>query len=200
MGDNNMAAHLLMPRATAVWLVDNTSLTFEQIAELCQIHLLEVKAIADGETTQNILGIDPVINGQISREEITKAEQDPNYKIKLSTRNSTSGNKTQTKRKRYTPLSKRHDRPNAILWLIRNYPNLKDTQIVRLVGTTKSTIEQVRDRSHWNSANLIAIDPVVLGLCTQTDFNKEVEKLGKKEGNEEVADSKLLPSSYTENL
>lgn len=195
-----MATHLLMPRATAVWLVDNTSLTFEQIAELCQIHLLEVKAIADGETTQNILGIDPVINGQISREEITKAEQDSNYKIKLIAQDSNSESKTQVKRKRYTPLSKRHDRPNAILWLIRNYPSLKDTQIVRLVGTTKSTIEQIRERSHWNSANLIAIDPVVLGLCTQTDFNKEVAKLSKKDPNEEIDDSKLLPSSYTEHL
>lgn len=195
-----MATHLLMPRATAVWLVDNTSLTFEQIAELCQIHLLEVKAIADGETTQNILGIDPVINGQISREEITKAEQDSNYKIKLIAQDSNSESKTQVKRKRYTPLSKRHDRPNAILWLIRNYPGLKDTQIVRLVGTTKSTIEQIRERSHWNSANLIAIDPVVLGLCTQTDFNKEVAKLIKKDPNEEIDDSKLLPSSYTEHL
>lgn len=195
-----MATQLLMPRATAVWLVDNTSLTFEQIAELCQIHLLEVKAIADGETTQSILGIDPIINKQISREEITKGEQDPNYKPKLEVSDTKAVSKTSQKRKRYTPLSKRHDRPNAILWLLRNYPGLKDTQITRLVGTTKATIDQVRDRTHWNTANLIPIDPVVLGLCTQTDFNKEVQKIDKKEINEEASENKLLPSSYTENL
>lgn len=195
-----MATNLLMPRATAVWLIDNTSLTFEQIAEFCDIHLLEIKAIADGETTQNIMGMDPIINGQLTRHEISKGEQNPDYKLQIKTTNEAVINKSTPKRKRYTPLSKRHDRPNAILWLIRNYPGLKDTQIIRLVGTTKTTIEQIRGRSHWNFANLTPIDPVTLGLCTQTDFNKEIEKVAKKPSNEEQVDNKLLPASYTENL
>lgn len=194
-----MAKHLIMPRATAVWLVDNTSLTFDQIAHLCQLHPLEVKAIADGETTQNILGVDPTLNGQISREEITKAEKDPNYYIKIEAARVVE-TKIEAKRKRYTPLSKRHDRPNAILWLIKNYPELKDSQIVRLVGTTKSTIQQVRERTHWNIQNLTAIDPVALGLCTQIDFNKEVAIASKNKDQKTSSHQTILPASYTENL
>ena len=173
-----MAQQLLMPKATAVWLVDNTALSFEQIAQFCKLHALEVKAIADGESAQGIKGLDPISTGQLSRDEIARAESNPAHKLKLS---EPKVRVPESKRKgpRYTPVSKRQDRPNAILWLVRNHPELKDAQISRLVGTTKSTIEQIRDRSHWNSANLTAMDPVTLGLCSQIDLDLEVEKAAK---------------------
>ncbi|MCP8895863.1 DUF1013 domain-containing protein [Shinella daejeonensis] len=173
-----MAQQLLMPKATAVWLVDNTALSFEQIAQFCKVHPLEVKAIADGEAAQGIKGLDPIATGQLSREEIARAESNPNYKLKLS---EPKVRVPESKRKgpRYTPVSKRQDRPNAILWLVRNHPELKDAQISRLVGTTKSTIEQIRDRTHWNSANLTPMDPVTLGLCSQIDLDLEVERASK---------------------
>lgn len=194
-----MAAQIIMPKATAVWLIDNTSLTFDQIANLCNLHPLEVKAIADEETTQIIRGIDPIIGGQLSREEISKGEKDPNYHLQLSTSQAHLPAKKQ-KGKRYTPLSKRHDRPNAILWLIRNHPELKDAQITRLLGTTKSTIEQVRNRTHWNSANLVAADPVTLGLCSQIDLDAEIKKAATIAATQQKANSTLLPASFTERL
>lgn len=173
-----MAQKLLMPKATAVWLVDNTALSFDQIAEFCKLHPLEVKAIADGESAQGIKGLDPISTGQLSREEIARGEGNPNHKLKIS---EPKVRVPESKRKgpRYTPVSKRQDRPNAILWLVRNHPELKDAQISRLVGTTKSTIEQIRDRTHWNSANLTPMDPVTLGLCSQIDLDLEVEKSAK---------------------
>ncbi|WP_313524030.1 DUF1013 domain-containing protein [Shinella sp.] len=173
-----MAQQLLMPKATAVWLVDNTALSFEQIATFCKLHPLEVKAIADGESAQGIKGLDPISTGQLSREEIARAEGNPNHKLKLS---EPKVRVPESKRKgpRYTPVSKRQDRPNAILWLVRNHPELKDAQISRLVGTTKSTIEQIRDRTHWNSTNLTPMDPVTLGLCSQIDLDLEVERASK---------------------
>jgi hypothetical protein len=173
-----MAQTLLMPKATAVWLVDNTALSFDQIAQFCKLHPLEVKAIADGEAAQGIKGLDPIATGQLSRDEIVRAEKDPNHKLKLS---EPKVRVPDTKRRgpRYTPVSKRQDRPNAILWLVRNHPELKDAQISRLVGTTKSTIEQIRDRTHWNSTNLAPMDPVTLGLCSQIDLDLEVEKASK---------------------
>jgi hypothetical protein len=173
-----MAQQLLMPKATAVWLVDNTALSFEQIATFCKLHPLEVKAIADGESAQGIKGLDPIATGQLSREEIARAEANPALKLKLS---DPKVRVPESKRKgpRYTPVSKRQDRPNAILWLVRNHPELKDAQISRLVGTTKSTIEQIRDRTHWNSANLAPMDPVTLGLCSQIDLDLEVERASK---------------------
>lgn len=173
-----MAQQLLMPKATAVWLVDNTALSFEQIAQFCKLHPLEVKAIADGESAQGIKGLDPISTGQLSREEIARAEANPAHKLKLS---DPKVRVPESKRKgpRYTPVSKRQDRPNAILWLVRNHPELKDAQISRLVGTTKSTIQQIRERTHWNSANLAAMDPVTLGLCSQIDLDLEVEKAAK---------------------
>ena len=173
-----MAQQLLMPKATAVWLVDNTALSFEQIATFCKLHPLEVKAIADGESAQGIKGLDPIGTGQLSRDEIARAEGNPNHKLKLS---EPKVRVPDSKRKgpRYTPVSKRQDRPNAILWLVRNHPELKDAQISRLVGTTKSTIEQIRERTHWNSTNLTAMDPVTLGLCTQIDLDLEVERASK---------------------
>ncbi|WP_349436471.1 DUF1013 domain-containing protein [Pararhizobium sp. A13] len=173
-----MAQQLLMPKATAVWLVDNTALSFEQIAQFCKLHPLEVKAIADGESAQGIKGLDPIATGQLSRDEIARAEGNANHKLKLS---EPKVRVPDSKRKgpRYTPVSKRQDRPNAILWLVRNHPELKDAQISRLVGTTKSTIEQIRERTHWNSTNLTAMDPVTLGLCTQIDLDLEVERASK---------------------
>ncbi len=194
-----MATQLLMPKATAVWLVDNTALSFDQIAAFCKLHPLEVKAIADGEASQGIKGLDPVITGQISREEIAKGEKDPYYRLKLS---EPKVRVPEAKRKgpRYTPLSKRQDRPNAILWLVRNHPELKDAQVSRLIGTTKSTIEQIRNRSHWNSANLTAMDPVTLGLCSQIDLDIEVERASRNRPATPESDSTLPPASATENF
>ncbi len=194
-----MATSLLMPKATAVWLVDNTALTFEQIAQFCKLHTLEVKAIADGESAQGIKGLDPIQTGQLSRDEIAKGEGDPNHKLKLS---NPKVHVPELKRKgpRYTPVSKRQDRPNAILWLVRNHPELRDAQISRLVGTTKSTIEQIRERTHWNSANLTPLDPVTLGLCTQIDLDIEVEKAAKDRPGDVIQreDETLLPAKETE--
>nr|WP_210310347.1 DUF1013 domain-containing protein [Aurantimonas sp. DM33-3] len=189
-----------MPKATAVWLVDNTSLSFEQIADFCTLHHLEVKAIADGESAQGIKGLDPIMTGQLSRDEIEAAEKDPNRKLKLA---APKVRVPEAKRKapRYTPVSKRQDRPNAILWLVRNHPELKDSQISNLVGTTKNTIQQIRDRSHWNSANLQPMDPVTLGLCTQINLDLEVEKASRGIVRpEEIAEEeRLLSASQTQN-
>ena len=173
-----MSQSLLMPKATAVWLVDNTALSFEQIAAFCTLHPLEVQGIADGDVASGIMGVNPVQNGQLSREEIEKAEADPNYRMKVS---EPKVRVAAPKRKgpRYTPISRRNERPNAIKWLVRNHPELKDAQIMRLVGTTKSTIESVRENTHWNAANLTAMDPVTLGLCSQIDLDLEVKRASK---------------------
>ncbi len=173
-----MCQRPLMPKASAVWLIDNTSLSFDQIAEFCGLHLLEVMAIADGESLQGIKGFNLISSGQLSAEEIALGEKDKNYKLKISKPKSYILESTK-KKKRYTPVSKRQDRPNAILWLIRNYPRLKDAQISHLVGTTGSTIEQIRNRTHWNTANLVPMDPVTLGLCAQIDLDREIEKRSK---------------------
>jgi hypothetical protein len=169
---------LLMPKATAVWLVDNTALSFEQIAAFCSLHPLEVQGIADGDVAGGIMGVNPIQNGQLTREEIEKAEADPNYRMKVS---DPKVRVAAAKRKgpRYTPISRRNERPNAIKWLVRNHPELKDAQIMRLVGTTKATIESVRESTHWNSANLTAMDPVTLGLCSQIDLDLEVKRASK---------------------
>ena len=170
----------LMPKATAVWLVDNTSLTFEQIADFCGLHELEVKGIADGQVAQGIKGMDPISTGQLTREEITKAQEDPGYRMTLA-KSSVQVPETKTKRRpKYTPVSRWHDRPNAIYWLLRNHPELRDSQIMRLVGTTKPTIQTIRDRTHWNMTNLQPQDPVTLGLCKQMDLDAEVQKAAKR--------------------
>ena len=187
----------LMPKATAVWLVENTALSFDQVADFCKLHPLEVKAIADDEGTQSILGRDPVASGQLSRDEIAKGEGDPNYRLKLS---EAKVHLPETKRKkgpRYTPVSRRQDRPNAILWLVRNHPELKDSQIMRLVGTTKSTIDAIRDRTHWNAANLSPLDPVTLGLCSQIDLDFEVQRAAKEKPPEPDTGATLLPAEVT---
>src|SRR5687767_1701838 len=196
-----MATAPLMPKATAVWLLDNTTLTFDQIADFCVLHPLEVKAIADGDAAQGIKGSDPVLAGQLTREEVEKAEADPNYRMKIS---EPKVRVPEVKRRgpRYTPVSKRQDRPNAILWLVRNHPELKDAQISRLVGTTKSTIEQIRDRTHWNATNLTPMDPVTLGLCSQIDLDLEVERASKGKPLPTAAElgATLQAASETENL
>jgi len=192
----------LMPKATAVWLVDNTSLTFDQIATFCKLHPLEVKAIADGESAQGIKGLDPISNGQLTRDELEKAAEDPNHKLQMAEAKVIVPT-LKKKGPRYTPLSKRQDRPNAILWLVRNHPELKDSQIIRLVGTTKTTIEAIRERTHWNSANLQPMDPVTLGLCTQISLDAEVTKAEKwappkPEETEGMAGETLMPASETQ--
>src|SRR6195256_89714 len=166
-----MSTQPLMPKATAVWLVENTALSFDQIADFCKLHPLEIKAIADDEGAQSILGRDPIAAGQWTGGEVAKGEGDPNYRLKLA---EAKVHLPETKRKkgpRYTPVSRRQDRPNAILWLVRNHPELKDSQIMRLVGHTKSTILGIRERTHWNAAALQPMDPVTLGLCTQIDLD-----------------------------
>ncbi|MCB1549780.1 MAG: DUF1013 domain-containing protein [Hyphomicrobiaceae bacterium] len=166
----------LMPKATAVWLVENTSLSFDQIAEFCGLHMLEVKGIADGDVAQGIKGLDPISSGQLTREEILQAEENPDYRLRLLESKVEIPTVKRKRGPRYTPVSRRQDRPNAILWLLRNHPELKDSQIMRLVGTTKPTIESIRERTHWNSANLQPQDPVTLGLCSQIDLDAEVKK------------------------
>jgi uncharacterized protein len=189
---------LLMPKATAVWLVENTGLTFDQIAEFCRLHPLEVKGIADGEVAAGIKGLNPVLNGQLSREEIARAEANPDARLKLSEPKVKLPEAKKRKGPKYTPLSRRQDRPNAILWLLRNHPELKDAQIMRLVGTTKTTIDQVRDRTHWNSAQLAPTDPVALGLCTQIDLDFEVNRASKDKTIAPASEgSTLLPAEAT---
>jgi uncharacterized protein len=174
----------LMPKATAVWLVANTSLAFDQIAEFCGLHHLEVKGIADGDVAQGIRGMDPIANGQLTRDEIARAEKNDKHKMKVAV-SKVEVPVVKTKRgPRYTPVSKRHDRPNAVLWLIKSHPELKESQLMRLVGTTKPTIAAIRDRTHWNSQNLVAQDPVTLGICTQVDLDAEVEKAGARVAKE----------------
>ena len=171
----------LMPKATAVWLVENTALSFDKIAEFCGLHPLEVKGIADGEVAQGIKGMDPVTSSQLTREEIARAEKDLSYKLRLAVSKVELPPVPQTRKgPRYTPVSRRHDRPNAVLWLLRNHPELKDSQIMRLVGTTKLTITQIRDRTHWNSVQLTPQDPVTLGLCSQIDLDAEVKKAARR--------------------
>ena len=186
-----MATPLLMPKATAVWLVDNTSLSFEQIAAFCSLHPLEVQGIADGDVAGGIMGVNPIQNGQLTREEIAAAEADSSYRMKLS---DPKVRVAQQKRKgpRYTPISRRNERPNAIKWLLRSHPELKDAQIMRLVGTTKSTIESVREGTHWNSANLAIMDPVTLGLCSQIDLDLEVARASKGAPVEDADEGTML--------
>ncbi|CAN2532759.1 hypothetical+protein [Methylocapsa aurea] len=169
----------LMPKATAVWLVENTSLAFDQIADFCKLHPLEVKGIADGEVAAGIRGLDPITSGQLSREEIARGERDPAHRLSLLVSKVKVPEVKRQRGPRYTPLSRRQDRPNAILWLVRNHPELKDAQVMRLVGTTKSTLKAVRERTHWNSAALAPMDPVTLGLCSQIDLDFEVNRAAK---------------------
>lgn len=172
-------AELLMPKATAVWLVDNTSLTFDQIAAFCSLHRLEVQGIADGEVAVGIRGLDPIANGQLTRAEILRCER--NTGSRLEGCEPTTDLPQRARRARYTPVSKRQDRPNAIAWLLKNYPALSDAQIGKLLGTTKSTINAVRDRTHWNTPNITPQDPILLGICTEAELLEAVRKSREKE-------------------
>ena len=181
-----MSDNILYPKATAVWLVDNTSLTFDQIAAFCGLHPLEVEAIADGEAARDIRGADPIGNGQLTREDIDRATADPNYRMVAQKSRHAELLKPAKKAPRYTPVSRRQDRPDAIAWFIRNHPEVTDAQISKLLGTTKATIEMVRNGSHWNKANIKPIDPVTLGLVGQLELDALVrtaaEKAAKKPG------------------
>ncbi|HYK78101.1 MAG TPA: cell cycle transcriptional regulator TrcR [Micropepsaceae bacterium] len=161
----------LMPKATAVWLIDNTSLTFEQIAEFCGMHPLEVKGIADEDVAKGIKGIDPIAAGQLTHDQIEQAEKDPELKLKMAPAKYKMPHIKAKKTPRYTPVSKRQDKPDAIYWLLRNHPELTDADIMKLIGTTKATIAKIRDRGHWNSQNIKAVDPVTLGLCSQIELD-----------------------------
>ncbi|PRX37397.1 hypothetical protein SAMN05216257_101420 [Meinhardsimonia xiamenensis] len=173
----------IMAKATAVWLIDNTTLTFKQIADFCGLHELEVQGIADGDVAQGVKGFDPIANNQLDAEEIRKGEADPTYRLKLKYNPAAVG---EEKRRgpRYTPLSKRQDRPAAILWLVKFHPELSDAQIAKLIGTTKPTIQSIRDRTHWNIANIQPIDPVALGLCKQSELDAAVQKAAAKKARE----------------
>jgi hypothetical protein len=169
----------LMPKATAVWLVENTALTFKQIADFCGLHILEIQAIADEEVAVGMQGLDPIANGQLTKDEIAKCEADPSAKLAI-VRSDIPQPSARGKGPRYTPLSKRQDKPDAIAWMLRHYPELSDAQIGRLIGTTKPTINAVRDRSHWNSPNLKPRSPVELGLCKHDDLRSALEKAQRK--------------------
>jgi hypothetical protein len=179
-------AEILMPKATAVWLVDNTSLTFDQIADFCGLHPLEVKGIADGEVARDIRGADPIANGQLSREELDAAQADSKYRMKAQKSRHAELLKPLKKAPRYTPVSRRQDRPDAIAWFIRNHPEVPDSQISRLLGTTKATIDQVRNRTHWNAPNIKPVDPVTLGLSTQIELDSVVRKAADKKAKDDA--------------
>ena len=187
----------IMAKATAVWLVDNTTLSFKQIAEFCGMHELEVQGIADGDVASGVKGFDPIANNQLEQIEIDRGEKDPSYKLKLKFNPAALG---EEKRRgpRYTPLSKRQDRPAAILWLVKFHPELSDGQISKLVGTTKPTIQSIRERTHWNISNIQPIDPVALGLCRQSELDAAVQRAAKKTGEEPMSDDerrKLVSTS-----
>ncbi len=173
----------IMAKATAVWLCDNTTLTFKQIADFCGFHELEVQGIADGDVATGVKGFDPIANNQLTQEELDKAEADPTHKLKLKFYAAAAG---EEKRRgpRYTPLSKRQDRPASIYWLVKFHPELTDGQISKLVGTTKPTIQAIRERTHWNINNIEPIDPVALGLCKQSELDAAVQKANAKKEKE----------------
>lgn len=173
----------LMAKATAVWLVDNTTLSFKQIGDFCGMHELEVQGIADGDVAVGVKGFDPVGSNQLDQNEIEKGQKDPRYKLRLK-HNPAAEGEEKRRGPRYTPLSKRQDRPAAILWLVKFHPELADAQISKLVGTTKPTIASIRDRTHWNIQNIQPIDPVALGLCRQSELDAIVQKAAKKKAAE----------------
>jgi hypothetical protein len=173
-------AKILMPKATAVWLIDNTTLTFDQIADFCELHPLEVKGIADGEVAENMRGADPVASGELTREEIEAGEADPAYRLQPPAPKHAALPQPKRKGARFTPVSRRKDRPDAIAWFLRHHPEVTDAQIARLIGTTKATIDAVRTRNHWNSPNLKPVDPVTLGLCSQIELDEIVSRAAAK--------------------
>jgi len=170
----------LMPKATAVWLVDNTSLTFDQIADFCGLHPLEVKGIADEDVAKGIKGQDPVASGQLTRELIEAAEKDPAMRLKMAPPKHKIPSVKTKRAPRYTPVSKRQDKPDAVYWILRNHPEFADADIIKLIGTTKATIQKIRERSHWNAQNIKAVDPVTLGLCSQLELDLAVSRANAK--------------------
>jgi hypothetical protein len=185
-----------MPKATAVWLVENTSLSFEQIADFCGLHRLEVQGIADGEVATGIRGLDPIANGQLTKEELERCQADPTAKLALAKQDLPQPAK-RTKGPRYTPVAKRQDKPDGVAWLLRHHPELSDAQVGKLIGTTKNTIAAVRDRTHWNSANIRPRDPVLLGLCSQSELNATVEKaLRSVKGRERASQNQAAQEPF----
>ena len=168
----------LMPKATAVWLVENTKISFKQIADFCKLHELEVKGIADGDVAKGIKAYNPILAGQLTRDEIEKSSKDTSRPLVLNKKNLEIS--SQKKKPRYIPLSKRQDRPNAAFWLIKNYSQLSDGQIGKLVGSTKNTVSLIRNNNYWNSANLVAKDPVVSNLCSQSDIQNAADKAHRR--------------------
>ena len=175
----------LMPKATAIWLIENTALTFEQISDFCDIHILEVQAIADGDVNFGIIGFSPVINGQLTTDEIKRCEEDTTASLKIVSSDLPLAS-SKTKGPKYVPLSRRGDKPNAIAWIVKYHSELKNSQIVKLIGTTKNTIEKIRDRTHWNILNITAKHPVLLELCSYDDLNKAIIKAGGDPSTSEV--------------
>ena len=188
---------VLMPKATAVWLVDNSSMTFEQIADFCGLHPLEVKGIADGEVARDIRGADPISNGQLSREELAAAQADPKYRMTAQKSRHAELLKTPKKAPRYTPVSRRQDRPDAIAWFVRNHPEITDAQIAKVLGTTKSTIDQVRNRTHWNATNVKPVDPVTLGLLGQLELDALVKKAAEKNAKDDAKRAAAEPQGQS---
>lgn len=204
-----MTSNVLMPKATAVWLIENTALGFNQIAEFCGLHPLEVQGIANEDVAKGIRGVDPIAGGFLSREEIAKGEADEGYKLKPLEQKRIDLPQVKKKGARYTPIARRQDRPDAIHWFLKNHPEIPDSKIVKLIGTTKATIEQVRNRAHWNSPNLKPVDPVSLGLCTQIELDKVVSeaavakqradaRAAKAEGKTLKAASETVPAEAYE--
>ena len=198
-----MADAILYPKATAVWLVDNTSLSFEQIADFCGLHHLEVKGIADGEVARDIRGADPIGNGQLTREDLDRAAEDPKYRMRASQGRHAELLKVNKKGPRYTPVSRRQDRPDAIAWFIKHHPEVTDAQIAKFLGTTKATIETVRQGEHWNKTQIKPVDPVTLGLGTQLELDALIRKAydkkvrdDKKKGIQPAGET-LKPASET---
>ena len=181
-------AQPLMPHATAAWLVDNSSLTFEQIAEFCGLHILEVQAIADDTAATKLTGRDPIRAGELTHEEIEKGQKDPDYSLQM---HRVPDQVRRTRGPRYTPVSKRQDKPDGIAWIIKNHPEVSDGQISKLIGTTRTTIAAIRERTHWNMANITPKDPVTLGLTTQLELDAAVAKAAKAAGKSEFTDTRL---------
>ena len=206
-----MTANVLMPKATAVWLIENTSLSFTQIAEFCGLHPLEVQGIANEDVAKGIRGVDPIAGGFLSREEIAKGEADETYKLKALEQKRIELPQTKRRGARYTPIARRQDRPDAIAWFLKNHPEVQDSKIVKLIGTTKSTIDQVRNRTHWNSNQIKPVDPVTIGLCTQIELDAVVSEAAAAKARAEArvrkAEAKTLkgaqetvpPETYEQN-
>ena len=193
----------LMPKATAIWLVENTALTFKQIADFCGMHELEIKGIADGEVGMGIKGLNPISTNQLTKEEIDKAANDPEHSLELIQNEITIQTDRDPKQKKYTPLSKRQERPDAISWLLRNHPELKDSQVAKLVGSTKNMVVSIKNKTNWNMSNIRPQDPVGLGLCKQVDLDDALEKAErsqKRAAKKKLKEEKILQQQKQEEL